>query len=122
MRPFFDENRDETIDRLFRISTEGDWEGWIEFCLREVVFQARDTENRCERLIDLETIFKDRIPAVSGRHRINMIIEDLFVTPVVQIPPVAERLGVRYQTAQSDIEHSVSVGILEEMEEISQKT
>jgi Fic family protein len=50
MRPFFDENRDETIDRLFRTSTEGDWEGWIEFCLRGVVFQARDTENRCERL------------------------------------------------------------------------
>jgi Fic family protein len=46
MSAFFDENRDEYIDRLFRISTEGDWEGWIEFCLRGVVFQARDTENR----------------------------------------------------------------------------
>jgi hypothetical protein len=51
MSAFFDENRDETIDRLFRISTEGDWEGWIEFCLRGVVLQARDTENRCESSI-----------------------------------------------------------------------
>jgi hypothetical protein len=37
MSPFFDENRYEYIDQLFRISTEGDWEGWIEFCLRETV-------------------------------------------------------------------------------------
>ncbi|HEX6305379.1 MAG TPA: Fic family protein [Anaerolineales bacterium] len=122
MSAFFDANRDEYIDRLFRVSTEGDWDGWIEFCLNGVVLQARDTEDRCERLLDLEREFKDRVPPVRGRHRINMIVEDLFITPVVQIPPIAERLGVRYQTAQSDIENLVSIGILEEMQGTSQKT
>jgi Fic family protein len=56
MSAFSEANRDEYMGRLFRISTEGDWEGWIEFCLRGVVFQARDTENRCESLIMMSLV------------------------------------------------------------------
>jgi Fic family protein len=122
MSAFFDANRDEYINRLFRISTDGDWEGWIEFCLEGVVKQAKDTESRCEKLIDLSKDFKDRIQSIRGINRLYSIIENLFITPIVQITLIANQFEVSFPTAKSDIEKLVSVGILEEMQGTAQKT
>ncbi len=112
MSAYFDAERDEYLDRLFRVSSDGQWEEWIEFCLRGVIKQAYDTEKRCDRLIALSKTFKDRIHAVGGSHRLPAIVDDLFITPIVQPVRLAERYEVTYRTAKSDIEKLVKMGIL----------
>jgi Fic family protein len=123
MSAYFDSNKDEYIDRLFRISTDGEWEGWIEFCLTGVVIQSEDTMQRCEKLIALLQSFRERIQKLSGRNaRLIDIAENLFVTPVIEITYIADEYHVTYPTAKSDIEKLASAGILKEITAAKQKT
>lgn len=119
MSAYFDAHRDEYFDRLFRISTEGDWEGWIEFCLRGAVEQAEDTIVRSEALLDLLARYKEQVNQIAGSygsHRLFAIVEELFIVPVLDIPTTAKRFDVTYPTARKDIEKLRSVGIVSELE------
>lgn len=122
MSAFFDRNKDQYIDRMLKISTDGDWEGWIRFCLEGTIEQVKDTEKRCERLLALSRNYKEKILQVGGSIRLNTIVDDLFISPVVQIPQIVNRCEITYPTAKSDIDKLCSVGILSEMTEQSVKT
>lgn len=122
MSPFFDDNRDEYIDRLYAVSAEGDWEGWVEFCLNGVVEQAKDTERRCNALIKLNDEFHDRVDQIGGSHRLGMIVDDLFDQPVVKITTVRDKYDVSYNTAKSDVEKLFRVGVLDEFADVSVRT
>ena len=122
MSAYFDNNKDEYIDRLFRISTKGAWKEWIEFCLIGVIEQSKDTENRCEKLLALSEEFKHRIANVKGSYRLNMILDDLLVSPVITIPILAKKFNVRYQTAQADVEKLKKAKIIKRLRGIMQKT
>ena len=56
MSAYFERYKDEYIDNLFRVSTHGDWDRWITFCLRGTVSQAVDSIRRCHAL----TVLKDQ--------------------------------------------------------------
>lgn len=112
MSAYFDANRDEYIDRLFRVSTHGEWGEWIGFCLRGVFVQARDTMTRCERLLDLHRDFHDRVRQLKASVRLAAIVDDLFDTPVARVSHVAARHGVTYPTARSDLLKLERAGII----------
>ena len=61
MSSFFERNKDEYLDRLFRVSSHGDWEGWVEFCLRGTVIQAEDSIERCDALRTLKDAKKEKV-------------------------------------------------------------
>lgn len=122
MSAYFDANRDEYIERLFRVSSNGEWKEWVEFCLKGVVFQARDTEQRCNKLLGLSENFKKRILKINGNSRQQQIANDLFVTPFIQIPYTAERFGVTYPTAEADINKLIKAGILKRASYTKKKT
>jgi len=113
MSAFFERYKDEYIDNLFRISSEGDWETWIEFCLRGTIEQAEESIRRC----DAFRILKERFMREAGQTslRAHAIIEDLFTTPVVRIPALAKRHSVSYPTAKADITSLVEKGVLQEI-------
>ena len=120
MSAFFDAYRDEYLDRLFRVSSDGDWSGWIEFCLRGAVAQAKDTAERSAGLLGLLGRFKEEANEIAGSygsHRLVAIVEGLFMVPVIDIPSTARAFEVSYPTAQSDVEKLVAAGILTEMED-----
>ena len=119
MSAFFERYKDEYIDNLFRISSEGDWETWIEFCLRGTIEQAEASIQRCDAL----RVLKDRFIREAGQTslRAHAIIEDLFTTPVVRIPVLASRLSVSYPTAKADIASLVEKGVLQEILETRPK-
>lgn len=123
MSAYFNRNRDGYIDRLYRVSTEGAWTEWIGFCLKGVAQQARDTEQRCDQLVainrEFHRIVQDKI---GGSHRLGMIVDELFVSPVVQIPHLADDYGVAYNTAKADVERLMDVGILIELSNMAQRT
>jgi Fic family protein len=113
MSAFFEKHKDEYIDNLYRISSEGDWETWIEFCLRGTVVQAEDSIRRCDSLRLLKDHFIQEGGGVSVRT--HAIIEDLFTSPVLTIPNLVKRYSITYPTAKTDITGLVRKGILQEI-------
>ena len=122
MSEYYEKHREEYMQRLFNVSASADWDGWIEFCLRGTVFQARDTIRRCELLLKIREGFMQRIKAVGGNVRLTQIMEDIFYSPFVRIADLPERLNVTYPTAKADVDRLVQAGILKELENISPKT
>jgi Fic family protein len=121
MSAFFDHHKDEYIDRLFRVSSHGDWEGWLEFCLIGTAEQAKDTITRCEALLSLRSKFMDRLPK-KGSIRLRPIVEDLFNSPFVRVVDVQKRQNVTYPTAKADIDRLVDATILRELKDEAVKT
>jgi len=112
---FFERWKDEYVEKLFRISTEGAWEKWIEFCLNATIQQANDAILRCDRLGKLrgEMLAK----ASQGSPRTSRIIEGLFSTPIVRAAHLRQTMGVSYPTARADIDRLVKAGILTPLSE-----
>jgi Fic family protein len=115
LSPFFEQNKQEYIDRMFRVSSHGDWLGWIEFCLRGTIAQARDAVVRCRML---QTLYRRYKHSVTQRRssRLERIVESLFITPVVTVTSLARAQDVTFKTAQSDIAVLTTLGILKRME------
>lgn len=123
MSAYFDRNKDEYIDRLFAVSTEGAWTQWIQFCLRGVVEQATDAIIRCDKLIALHRRYHEQIKAGRGSVRLSSIVDDLFVRPpVVTVTSVRDRFNVTYPTARSDLQILERMGILAIVKAASQIT
>ena len=113
MSPFFERYRDEYIDNLFRVSTHGDWQTWITFCLRGTIEQAVDSIERCDALQTLREQFHELL--ASAGPRAHSIVEGLFTSPVLTVPGTARYHRVSYPTAKSDILKLVDLEILAEI-------
>jgi Fic family protein len=117
--PFFDQHKDEYIDALFAVSTQGRWDRWVELCLRATVDVCRDAILRCDDLRRLRTDYHAKTDGLSGR--MHQLIEGLFSNPMIRITEAARRLNVTYPTAKSDVLKLVELGILAEMRNTSPK-
>lgn len=114
MSAFFERSKKEYMDLLLRVSTHGDWERWIRFCLKGVISQARDTERRCEKLINLHRDFHQRL--TGGTVRLATIVDGLFETPAITVLAAKRALNVTYPTARADLRKLEGLGILQLLE------
>jgi Fic family protein len=119
---YFEKYREEYIERLFNVSAVGDWDRWIEYCLRGVISQAKQTIERCERIRTIRESFTEKMHKVGGNVRLHKIVEDIFQSPFLRITDLAKRHGVTYVTAKSDVKRLIQAGILQELSGISPKT
>jgi Fic family protein len=115
MSAYFDKYKDEYIDRLYRISTQGDWTGWISFCLRGVTIQALDAQNRCSRLLSLRDEYRKRLDKAHSPGRVYKIMEDLFIRPFTTAPWIKGTFGVTFPTAYSYLKQLVDLQILSDL-------
>ncbi len=119
---YFEQHRDEYIQRLFEVSAKADWSGWIEFCLRGTIAQSRDATERCARLLKIREEHVSRLPAIGGSIRLAQIVERIFSSPFLRIADLARDMGVSYPTAKADVERLVVGGILSEVSQATPKT
>lgn len=110
MSAFFERRKSEYMDLLLNVSTKGDWEPWIRFCLEGVVAQSIDTEKRCERLLSLHRDFHGRLKA--GSVRLSNLVDRLFKSPVIGVTQYSAEFGVSYPTARSDLRKLAELGIV----------
>lgn len=120
MSAFFEKFKDEYIDNLFRISTEGAWEKWIEFCLNGTIQQATEAAQRCEKLRALKNEMVGRA-RVDGSPRTEEIVHMLFSNPMVRVSSLKRQLKVSYPTAQSDVDRLVKAKILMPLPDVRPK-
>lgn len=113
---YFKLNRQEYYDRLNLVRENGDYEQWIVFFLKGIIWTSKSA---------LETI--KIVLAIADKHK-KLVIEKklsspllialldyLFIKPHVSIQEVSEHLKVSNQTAQTIISQLVQLDILREI-------
>ncbi|MDG2992186.1 Fic family protein [Candidatus Synechococcus calcipolaris G9] len=111
---FFDKYKDEYINLLFQVSTEGNWRDWLSFCLRGTIEQSKDALSRFDKLLKLRNQYMEQLKQAGGNIRLNRLIEHLFESPAITVSQFAKMCGIQYNTARADIVRLVNINILSE--------
>jgi Fic family protein len=111
---YFERSGAEYYDRLLRVSTHGDWFGWLTYFLTGVETQAQAAVLDAERLLDLQTRYHERLSAAKTRQAAHQLIDHLFVNPYITAPRAAAVLNVSAPTARAAIRDLMDQGILRE--------
>jgi Fic family protein len=109
---YFERYEDTYENLLFRVSAEGAWREWVEFCLCGTVAQANDSIARCRLFLRLKDSYASRVKPTP---RIDRIIADLFSSPVLTVTSLMAKFGKTYHTMKGDAERLVEAGILREI-------
>jgi Fic family protein len=120
MSAFFEKRKREYMDLMLSVSTQGTWEHWIRFCLEGVIAQSIDAERRCDRLLALHKEFHSRLKG--GSVRLSKLVNRLFTSPVIAVNQYKKSFGVTYPTARSDLKKLAALGIVQELDGLSQIT
>lgn len=108
---YFERNRDEYIERLFRVSTEGDWSNWLDFFLGALEHQAIDAKRRAESLLRLREQMRSQYQLM-GRPRTLPVIDALFERGTITYGMAKEITGLGAQAANSLVKQLVDDGVL----------
>jgi Fic family protein len=115
LSPFFDKHKDEYIDCLFNVSTQGKWDEWIALCLRGTIAEATNALARIDSLLKLKSKYEQKLanePRSSAR--LHSIVAYLLGSPLTTIPDVVKRFSTTFPTAKKEIEKLIALNILEE--------
>ncbi len=112
---FFEEHRERYADLLYRVSTEGCWEEWIEFFVSAVSTQAADALTRAEELAALRERYRALVKEKRASGLLPAIIDELFVRPSITSARVQQLNGVNPPSANAALERLVSKGIVAEV-------
>lgn len=111
---YFKKNRAEYYDRLDRVRTHGDFEGWILFYLRGIRDSALDAYQRIKDIEQLEhqLIGKIRSDAAFAKTRdtATAAINYLFTQPVTSISQMSSAIGKTHNTTQSILAKLIALG------------
>jgi Fic family protein len=111
----FERSRTEYYDRLLRVSTHGDWLGWLRYFLEGVPVQGHAAVQDAERLLDLQAAYHGRLVEAKVRPAARDLVEPLFINPYVNARRATEILNVTSPTARAAIGDLVDHGILREI-------
>lgn len=112
----FKRHQQEYYERLSRVRTHGDWEGWIEFFLRCVIESADDGVTTAQRLFPV--VGEDRLKAIQHKSAtVNSLrlFELLPQYPVVTLARAGELLAATKPTTQKAIDSLCAAGVLHEV-------
>lgn len=111
---YLEANRAEYYDRLLAVSTRGDWAGWFRFFCTAVADECARNADRVRRLMVLRDQMKAQAAQVRNSTALLGLIEQLFISPAVNVHRARETLGVSQPTAQAYINALVGAGFLRE--------
>jgi Fic family protein len=112
---FFKRHLNEYYDRLGRVRTEGDWEGWTSFFLQGVRLIA---EEAIQSARELSARTKEDRSSVLGRHDATVASVRLFELlpkqPMITVKRAMRQLDTTRPTAAKAVDTLVEAGVLEE--------
>ncbi len=111
MSAFFERYKDEYINGLFGVSTHGNWDRWIEFCLQGTVSECKDAIRRCKKLYALRAKLHNEADDLSDR--MHRIVEHMFRRPVFRVSDIRKWCGgISRPTAQKDVDKLIAAGLV----------
>ena len=112
---YFEQHRSEYYDHLLLTSQRGDLLPWLEFFLHGVRRQARDSEERTVRLVELQHRMRNELLDEGKPNSVVRLAEHLFSTPILTAASAESLLGVTRPTAHAAIDALVERGDLHEV-------
>lgn len=110
---YFERQRDTYYDRLLAVSERGNWHEWLEFFLRGVAEQSRDTIARVRQIQDLQTQWRAQFTQTRSSTLLLRLVDYLFESPFLSVTQAQHKLGITYNSAQRHIRRLFEAGILE---------
>lgn len=111
---FFESHRQEYYNHLLDVSQKGTWDKWIAFFLQGVVEQAKDAAKRSRLLLELHKGLREKIQRPRISVLVLRLLDLLFISPVITVNFVVERLGITFPAATKAISVLEREGILRE--------
>ena len=110
---YFERNRQDYYDRLLRVSTHGDWHGWLCFFLEGIVVAATETDAKLAELLALQRRYHEIVRSAGRSALLLTIIDQLFNRPVITIPQVQKLLNITYKSAKNNMEKLQAADLVE---------
>ena len=112
---YFKEHQDEYYARLYAISNEGDWEGWLKYFLKGVGQVSREATDTARAILAMREEHRQIVQQeVAGRNGLPLL-DYLCQNPVVMVASIERYLGVSYVTANNLAHAFEDLGMLEEI-------
>jgi cell filamentation protein, protein adenylyltransferase len=108
---YIEQTRDEYYTLLQRISTHGEWTGWLRYFLTAVRDTARSAIDQSQGILRLRDRFRDKL---GKQHMALTLLDDLFINPYTTVARAAKSLGVTAPTATKTIRALEQAGMLKE--------
>lgn len=112
---YFERTRSDYYARLMRVSTHGDWNGWIGYFLRGVDEQSQEATELADKLLALQARYREELHAKHATTNALALIDALFMNPLVSTRRAQAVLGVSPPTARSTIKALQQHGVLREI-------
>lgn len=116
LSPELEDRKDEYIDLMLKVSTEGAWEDWLEFFLDAVQKSAISSIKVVDRLIKLQESYRERVTVLSRSANPIGLVDMLFESPVITVRDVQDKFSVTYRAARKTIDRLIECKILMEMD------
>lgn len=112
--PWFEARRIEYYDHLLRVSTHGDWDGYVRFFAEGLRQAADSTRDEMVALVAVQAELKERIRASALRADSAHALVDLAVAnPSFTVRKVESELGLSYGRANKLVGQLVDLGVLD---------
>jgi len=112
----FKSNRPEYYDRLSRVRTHGDWEGWLAFFLRGVIHTAGETVDTTRQILALFDRDRARIAAIGRLSGTALSLhEHLRARPVTTVALAAIATKVNRTSIVTALAKLIELGIVREL-------
>lgn len=115
LSPSVEGRKDDYVDLMLAVSSDGAWTDWIAFFLEMVTASCRSASSTIRDLEAMRSDFRQRISERRSSARILTIVDELFARPVTSIPKIASLLGITYPAAKSSVDRLIELGILDEL-------
>jgi Fic family protein len=112
---FFERRRSDYYDHLLFTSQTGDLIPWVRFFLEGVRLQARDSEERTVRLVELQHRMRNDLLDEGRPNSVVRLAERLFSVPIITAQQATSMLDVTPPTAHAAINALVERGDLREI-------
>jgi Fic family protein len=108
--------KDEYIDRMFGVSTKGDWSGWLQFFLEICRDTCVTSIAVIDRILELQADYREVAMRTFRSNNVLIVIDHLFSNPVISTPSVQSLLGVTHRAARMTIANLEQIGVLTKVE------
>ncbi len=113
---YFKMHRQEYYDRLNLVREKGDYEQWVAFFLKGVIWTSHSALDSVKRILAMVAKHKQQLVQAKISTPLAMnLLDCLFAKPYLSIQETAEELQVSYPTAQSLVLQFEKANILKEM-------
>ncbi len=113
---FFKSHRDEYYEKLQKVRTDGDWEGWLRFFIEGVAATALQAVKTVTALRSLLEEDRDKVQSEFARPVTTLRVHhSLSRYPVVTVKNISDSTGLSLPTVSTHLEKLCTIGIAVEI-------